>query len=304
MQPALDGDRRAGRGPRWPARPTSQRVGIYLSGLDLPVEIATFTRRAADAAVVHAGRVVVDNDTFALLRAGTASARGGRRRVRHGDQLRRPPVRRRDRPLPGPRSHLGRLGRRLRAGRAGDLARGPRGRRPRPADDARARSCPRPSVGPTMAAVIEDLHFGRPRARRRRRPRARAARRRRRRATRSPVSVVERQADEVAALALAALRRLDLVDAGGARSCSAGECSPRATRASPRASARASPLGAPRAHLTFVTDRPVLGRRVPRARGARVGGRTRSTAPGTTSATVDRAGLSGVGRRVCKELLT
>jgi len=54
-------------------RPRVLRVGVYLSGLDLPVEIETFC--AALQALpwfVQAAGVVVDNDTFALLRAGTA----------------------------------------------------------------------------------------------------------------------------------------------------------------------------------------------------------------------------------------
>ena len=50
------------------------RAGIYLSGLDLPVEIATFTD-----AIIHLGWAegvngyapIIDNDMFALLRAGT-----------------------------------------------------------------------------------------------------------------------------------------------------------------------------------------------------------------------------------------
>ncbi len=45
-------------------------VGLYLSGLDLPVEIETY--RAAVASREWAGRgLAVDNDLFALLRAGT-----------------------------------------------------------------------------------------------------------------------------------------------------------------------------------------------------------------------------------------
>ena len=54
-------------------RPRVLRVGVYLSGLDLPVEIETFS--AALHALpwfVQAAGVVVENDTFALLRAGTA----------------------------------------------------------------------------------------------------------------------------------------------------------------------------------------------------------------------------------------
>lgn len=50
------------------------RAGIYLSGLDLPVEIATFENAVARLAWATAGgglAPVIDNDMFALLRAGT-----------------------------------------------------------------------------------------------------------------------------------------------------------------------------------------------------------------------------------------
>lgn len=50
------------------------RAGIYLSGVDLPVEIATFTAATAhlDWASSSSGYTpIIDNDMFALLRAGT-----------------------------------------------------------------------------------------------------------------------------------------------------------------------------------------------------------------------------------------
>lgn len=50
-----------------------ERVHVYLSGLDLPIEIVEFAEGLA-AAFPHGelGHLVVDNDLFALLRAGTA----------------------------------------------------------------------------------------------------------------------------------------------------------------------------------------------------------------------------------------
>lgn len=44
-------------------------VGVYLSGLDLPREVRTY--RAALAGLGWPGELLVDNDVFALLRAGT-----------------------------------------------------------------------------------------------------------------------------------------------------------------------------------------------------------------------------------------
>lgn len=56
------------------APPRVARVGAYVSGLDLPVEIETFAAAVADLPwVAGAAAVVLDNDTFALLRAGTAA---------------------------------------------------------------------------------------------------------------------------------------------------------------------------------------------------------------------------------------
>jgi N-acetylglucosamine kinase-like BadF-type ATPase len=47
-----------------------QRTELYLSGLDLPRELTSYAEAIAGRA--WAGRVVLDNDLFALLRAGTA----------------------------------------------------------------------------------------------------------------------------------------------------------------------------------------------------------------------------------------
>jgi N-acetylglucosamine kinase-like BadF-type ATPase len=50
------------------------RAGIYLSGVDLPVEIATFTAATAHlpwAAAANGYAPIIENDMFALLRAGT-----------------------------------------------------------------------------------------------------------------------------------------------------------------------------------------------------------------------------------------
>jgi N-acetylglucosamine kinase-like BadF-type ATPase len=54
-----------------PDAPVAERGGFYLAGADLPVEIDMLRSRIA--ATGWAGEVVVENDTFALLRAGTES---------------------------------------------------------------------------------------------------------------------------------------------------------------------------------------------------------------------------------------
>ena len=135
------------------------RVGIYLSGLDLPVEIATF--RAALQAVpwFTPDAAVVDNDTFALLRAGTASHEAvvvvcgtgincvGRRS--DGATARFPALGR----ISGDWGGGFELGEQAiwHAARALD-GRGPA--------TALADLVPAALGRPTMAAVIEDLHFG------------------------------------------------------------------------------------------------------------------------------------------------
>jgi N-acetylglucosamine kinase-like BadF-type ATPase len=48
-----------------------EAVAVYLAGADLPVEVARLSAAVADAA--WAARSLVDNDCFAMLRAGTAS---------------------------------------------------------------------------------------------------------------------------------------------------------------------------------------------------------------------------------------
>jgi N-acetylglucosamine kinase-like BadF-type ATPase len=54
---------------RAPGEPLAELASVYLSGLDLPAEIATIEPLLRQRA--WADRLVVDNDTFALLRAGT-----------------------------------------------------------------------------------------------------------------------------------------------------------------------------------------------------------------------------------------
>ena len=52
-----------------PNGPVARHGAFYLAGADLPVEIAMLEKRLTD--IGWATDVVVDNDTFALLRAGT-----------------------------------------------------------------------------------------------------------------------------------------------------------------------------------------------------------------------------------------
>jgi len=254
------------------------RVGVYLSGLDLPVEIATFTAALETLDwYAGAGDVVVDNDTFALLRAGTPAHEAvvvvcgtgincvGRRA--DGVTARFPALGR----ISGDWGGGFELGEQAiwHAARALD-GRGP--------STVLAELVPAALGRPTMAAVIEDLHFevlghdditGL-----------------------SPVlldaavagdavavSVVDRQADEVAALALAALRRLDLVDAAVPVVLGGGVLAARNPRLTEGIRARIAAV-APGSHLVFVAERPVLGAAflVLEAHGASAGAleRTRS----------------------------
>jgi N-acetylglucosamine kinase-like BadF-type ATPase len=58
----------AGIDAQWPA----QRAAVYLAGADFPREVAMLLERASRAG--WAAEVCLDNDTFALLRAGTNAA--------------------------------------------------------------------------------------------------------------------------------------------------------------------------------------------------------------------------------------
>ncbi|MEZ0446649.1 N-acetylglucosamine kinase [Cellulomonas sp. ICMP 17802] len=238
-------------------RPRVLRVGVYLSGLDLPVEIETF--RAALEALpwfARAGGAVVDNDTFALLRAGTAEQEAvavvcgtgincvGRRA--DGVTARFPALGR----ISGDWGGGFELGEQAvwHAARALDGRGEP---------TILATLVPAALGRPSMAAVIEDLHFGRlghddvthlspvllDAA-----GRGDAVAR----------SVVERQADEVAALALAALRRLSLADAAVPVVLGGGVLAARDPALTEGIRTRIA-AGAPGAHLVFVADRPVLG---------------------------------------------
>jgi N-acetylglucosamine kinase-like BadF-type ATPase len=77
-------------------RPADQGV-FFLCGADVPADIEQLT--AAVGGRGWAKKVLVDNDTFALLRAGSDGPRCGRRDLRCGDQRRRPPSRRSHRAL-------------------------------------------------------------------------------------------------------------------------------------------------------------------------------------------------------------
>ena len=232
------------------------RVGVYLSGLDLPVEIATFTAALASVPWFTPDSAVVDNDTFALLRSGTSAREAvvvvcgtgincvGRRS--DGATARFPALGR----ISGDWGGGFELGEQAiwHAARAAD-GRGPA--------TALTRTVPAELGARSMAEVIEDLHFGvlghdditalAPTLL------ACAAG-----GDAVAVSVVDRQADEVAALALAALRRLDLVDGAVPVVLGGGVLAARDAGLTEGIRARIV-LAAPRAHLTFVTEPPVLG---------------------------------------------
>ncbi|WP_426594101.1 N-acetylglucosamine kinase [Cellulomonas sp. McL0617] len=232
------------------------RVGIYLSGLDLPVEIATFTSALQTLPWFTPDAAVVDNDTFALLRAGTPSHEAvvvvcgtgincvGRRS--DGATARFPALGR----ISGDWGGGFELGEQAlwHAARALD-GRGPA--------TSLATRVPSALGRPSMAVVIEDLHFG--------------VLGHDDVAGLSPVllaaasdgdavalSVVERQAEEIATLALAALRRLDLVGSTVPVVLGGGVLAARHPGLTEGIRARLA-TGAPGAHLTFVADRPVVG---------------------------------------------
>ncbi|WP_231505198.1 N-acetylglucosamine kinase [Cellulomonas sp. URHE0023] len=255
VQPALDvidGLVRSALGDRRDVA----RVGIYLSGLDLPVEIATFTDALRSVPWFTPGSAVVDNDTFALLRAGTASHEAvvvvcgtgincvGRRS--DGATARFPALGR----ISGDWGGGFELGEQAiwHAARSLDG----RGRA-----TALTQLVPEALGGASMAAVIEDLHFGvidhddvaalAPTVL------AAAAR-----GDRVAAEIVERQAEEVAALALAALRRLDLSTSAVPVVLGGGVLAARDPGLTEAIRTQIA-LGAPRARVTFVSERPVLG---------------------------------------------
>ena len=219
---------------------------------------------------------LVRNDTFAVLRAGTAAPLGRRRRVRLRHELLRRGSRRQGHPLPRARADLGRLGRRRRPGRGRALVRDalPRtgaARRPRwpswcrrtSASAGRGR-CWRPST------TDGSRRTGSSSSRRScsvRRPAGDACAR----------GIVDRQADEIVAMATTAIRRLrmqkldvDVVLGGGIFRTDDGAF----LRAHPRRGARDRARGAGRR-----ADRPAGGRR--RLAGARS---ARGTRPPRTPA--------------------
>lgn len=233
------------------------RAGIYLSGLDLPIEIEELRAGLAGVPWVEAAQsVLVDNDTFALLRAGTPEREAvavvcgtgincvGRRA--DGVTARFPALG----AISGDWGGGWELGEKAvwHAARAVD-GRGP--------VTALAELVPAALGRPDMAAVIEDLHRGR--LHRRVLPtlapvlfRAAAA------GDEVAGSVVDRQAEEVVLLAAAALRRLGLqhddvpvVLGGGVLAAR----DPRLVRGIRDGLAAVMP----HARLEFVTAPPVLG---------------------------------------------
>jgi len=232
-----------------------ERAGVYLSGLDLPVEIATFRAALATLAWLPAD-LVVDNDTFALLRAGTPADEGvavvcgtgincvGRRA--DGATARFPALGR----ISGDWGGGWELGEQAvwHAARAVD-GRGP----------ATTLTALVPSAldRPDMTAVIEDLHFGRlsDRVYGLLAPVLLAAS-----AAGDAVarSVVERQADEIAALAVTALSRLDLLGSVVPVVLGGGVLAARDPLLTEGIRSRLA-ASAPSARLTFLAERPVLG---------------------------------------------
>ncbi|WP_051681734.1 N-acetylglucosamine kinase [Cellulomonas sp. HZM] len=232
-------------------------AGIYLSGLDLPVEIDTFVTALGTLPwFSSAASAVVDNDTFALLRAGTPAHEAvavvcgtgincvGRRA--DGATARFPALGHISGDWGGG-SELGQLAL-WHAARALD-GRGPATSLVSLVPAALARG--------SLPEVIEDLHFGRL-------PGGVLT-------TLAPVllaaaaggdavarSVVERQADEVATLALVALRRLELLDRPVPVVLGGGVLAARHPLLQDGIAARLG-VDAPLAHLEVVAAPPVLG---------------------------------------------
>lgn len=233
-------------------------AGIYLSGLDLPVEIATFRAAVEGLGWVRGARrgVVVENDTFALLRAGTDAAEavavvcgtGINAVARRADGVtaRFPALGR----ISGDWGGGGDLGERAlwHAARAVD-GRGPW--------TSLVHRVPLAMGRPDVATLVEDLHLGRL-------PHEALA-------SLAPVllaaaadgdavaaSVVDRQGDEVVALAVAALRRLDLLAAEVPVVLGGGVLAARDPRLIGRVMAGLA-AQAPGARVLVITARPVLG---------------------------------------------
>ena len=108
---------------------------IMVAGADLPEELAAL--RAEIEPLGWTRRLVIDNDTLALLRSGTDRGWGVGRRLRRRHQLRRDRARRSRDAVPITRRDHRRLGWRLRRRSCRLDGRGPERRRTRSADDSR-----------------------------------------------------------------------------------------------------------------------------------------------------------------------
>lgn len=234
-------------------RPEVASAGVYLSGLDLPSEVADF--RAAVGDRRWARKVLVDNDTFALMRAGTAESQAVAvvcgtginctARHRDGRVLRFPSVGRISGDWGGGHE-LGELAL-WHAVRSAD-GRGP--------TTELQRMVPEVLGAVDVGAVTEALHFGRMPTSELNRlvpplyTLAEAG-------DQVAITLLERQAEEVVALASTALRRLDLlgetvpVILGGALLARPGLLIERVRAL--------LTIAAPSALPVVVTDPPVLG---------------------------------------------
>ncbi|WP_407344137.1 N-acetylglucosamine kinase [Pengzhenrongella phosphoraccumulans] len=238
--------------------PVVECAGVFLSGLDLAVEITTFSAAIAGLGWVTASRrpVIVDNDTFALMRTGTAEPEAvavvcgtgincvGRRK--DGKTARFPALGR----ISGDWGGGSELGEQSiwHAARAVD-GRGP--------GTILTDLVPEALGRPDLMTVIEDLHFGRLHhdvlstlA-----PVLFAAAR-----AGDPVaaSVVDRQGAEIVALVVAALTRLELLGTSVPIVLGGGVLAAR----DPRLLAgieNGLALSAPAARLVHVAAPPVLG---------------------------------------------
>lgn len=235
------------------------QTNAYLAGMDLPIEIEEFSSAITDdvwAVGADGGRAVVDNDLFALLRAGTGSPDAVA--VVCGTGINALGVRADGRTARFPA--LGRIsgdwggGGDLGASALWHAARSEDGRGPKTALEEMV---PAAYNLATVTDVIEGIHL--------KRIPARSV------AELTPVlfrasaagdevagSVIDRQADEIVILAATALDRLDLLDADAPVVLGGGVLASNDSRLLSRI--RLS-LGerAPRAHIHLVTAPPIVG---------------------------------------------
>lgn len=236
----------------------ADRVNAYLSGLDLPEEIDAFRRAVSTKRWLpaRADEFVAENDTFALLRAGTEERNAvavvcgtGMNTVgvtERGDVVRFPALG----TISGDWGGGWSLGESAlwHAVRAAD-GRGP--------ESTLVESIPAMFGVADLDAVVRGLHFGSidPNSLSRLAPAVLAASRE---GDGIAAGLVDRQADEIVSCAVAALRRLDLLGVDAPVVLGGGVVASGDARLLDRVQAGLA-VQAPRGRMRLVVDPPVLG---------------------------------------------